>query len=335
MPNGDRVVVLGGAGFIGRELVAQLRGRVESITVAGRRPAAAVPAGADYVIADVTDGGRIMDVLRDATVVYQLTIESDYGLGARNVAEACLQHGVRRLIFASTSDALYLGRKGRIDESDGPDPKPQLRNPYSRGKIESERLLGDYYASKNLPVVIMRPCLVVGSGGSLQHGGIGSWKTPTCLVGWGDGNNPLPFVLVRDVADAMVRAMDAPGIEGKTFNLVGDVFLSAREYIRLAGERTLRNFRYYPRNLPLFNAKVTAKTLVKRMLGRGGARQYYRDMLSSAMYSQINNRAAKELLGWNPNASLEVFVREAIDCHAEPVLPGDLRLAGAVLAGRS
>jgi hypothetical protein len=48
------------------------------------------------------------------------------------------------------------------------------------------------------------------------------------------------------------------------------------------------------------------------------------------MYSQIDNRAAKELLGWQPNASLEVFVREAIDCHADPVFPGDLRLPTAL-----
>ncbi len=328
MSQTDRVVVLGGAGFIGRNLVSQLRGRVESITVVSRRAAAnATREGIRTVNGDVTDGTRMMEILAGATAVYQLTIESDFGQGARNVAEACLRHDVRRLIFASTSDAIYLGRKGSIDETSGPDPKPELRNPYARGKVESEKLLLEYHTSKKLPVVIVRPCLVVGRGGALAHGGIGSWRTPTCLVGWGDGNNPLPFVLVQDVAAALVLALDAPGIEGKTFNLGGDVFLSAREYLRLVSERTLRNFRYYPRNLALFNAKVMFKSLIKRMLGRSGERQYYRDMASSAMYSQIDNRAAKQMLGWKPNADLEVFIREAIDCHADPILPGDLRLA--------
>jgi nucleoside-diphosphate-sugar epimerase len=133
-------------------------------------------------------------------------------------------------------------------------------------------------------------------------------------------------VLVQDVAAALVLALDAPGIEGKTFNLGGDVFLSAREYIHLAGERTLRNFRYCPQNLTLFSTKVILKTAVKKMLGRSGEHQYYRDIVSSAMFSQIDNRAAKQQLGWKPNADLEVFIREAIDCHADPVLPGDLRL---------
>jgi hypothetical protein len=34
------------------------------------------------------------------------------------------------------------------------------------------------------------------------------------------------------------------------------------------------------------------------------------------------------LLGWKPNASLEVFIREAIDPHVEKFRPGDYRLAG-------
>ncbi len=328
MSQADKVVILGGAGFIGNALVSQLHGKVESITVVSRR-AASLPAvvGVRTVNGDVTDGPRMMELLAGATAVYQLTIESDFGQGARNVAEACLRHGVRRLIFASTSDAIYLGRKGAIDESAGPDPKPHLRNPYARGKVESEKLLLEYHASQGLPVVIVRPCLVVGRGGRLAHGGLGSWRTSTCLVGWGNGNHPLPFVLVQDLAAALVLALDAPAIEGKTFNLGGDVFLSAREYVRLASERTLRNFRFYPRNLVLFNAKVVCKTVIKKMLGRGGERQYYHDMVSCAMFSQIDNRAAKQLLGWKPNADLDVFLREAIDCHADPILPGDWRLA--------
>jgi len=328
MSQADRVVVIGGAGFVGRELVAQLRGNVESITVVSRRITDAQTTDeVSYVTGDVTDSNRMMEVIEGATAVYQLTIESDFILGASNVAKACLRHRVRRMIFTSTSDAVYLGKKRRIDESAGPDSKPALRNSYSRGKVESEKLLLQYHASEGLPVVIMRPCLVVGRGGPLAHGGIGSWKASTCLVGWGNGQNPLPFVLVQDVAAAFVSALDAPNIEGKTFNLGGDVFISAREYVRLVAERSLRNFRFYPRNLALFNATVVTKALIKRLLGRDGERQYYRDMVSSAMFGQVDNQAAKQLLKWQPNVSLDVFIREAIDCHVRPADAGDLRLA--------
>src|SRR6266481_6292943 len=103
MSQTDKVVVLGGAGFIGRYLVAQLRGKTQSLTVVSRRAAsAAARDGVRYVNGDVTDDARMTEVLEDATVVYQLTLEGDWARGADSVAKACLRHGVRRLIYAST-----------------------------------------------------------------------------------------------------------------------------------------------------------------------------------------------------------------------------------------
>lgn len=344
MSQADRVVVIcnlqagtyaGSNGFIGRELVSQLGGKVASLVVVGWSVASdwAIE-GARYVNGDAMDADRMLEVLDGATVVYQLTTERDFVIGARNVAEACLRHKIRRLIFNSTCEAVYLGRRGRIDESAGHDAEPHLRNPYARAKVESEKLLLQYHEAQGLPIVIVRPCITVGRGGPIAHGGIGTWRAPTCLVGWGNGKNLMPFVLVQDVASALILAMDAPNIDGKAFNVGGDVFLSAREYVRLVGEHTLRNFRFYPRNLMFFNAKIVMKAIIKRLLRRNGQRQYYRDILSSAMFSQIDNQGAKKALGWQPNADLNVFIREAIDCHVPALDPGDLRLTPPASSGR-
>ena len=55
-------------------------------------------------------------------------------------------------------------------------------------------------------------------------------------MGWNHGRNPLPFVLVEDVADAIARATLKPELSGRSLNLVGDVAMTAREYIdELAG----------------------------------------------------------------------------------------------------
>jgi nucleoside-diphosphate-sugar epimerase len=266
-------------------------------------------------------------IMAGASAVYHLTLEGSWAQGATNVAEACVAQHVRRLIFASTSDALFLGRKGTIYETDPTDPRPDLRNEYSAGKAASEKLLLEYRARHGLGVVIMRPSLVVGRGGVLAHGGIGRWKSPTTLVGWGDGRNKMPFVLVQDVAAAMALALDAPEIEGKAFNLAGDVFLSAREYAAIAAERTRRNIRFFPSHLRAMALQIAFKALVKRMIS-GKKSQYsrYHDMVSSAMKTTIDNSQSKRLLGWRPNASLEVFIREAIDPHVEPFRPGDFRL---------
>jgi nucleoside-diphosphate-sugar epimerase len=324
----DIVVILGGAGFIGSALAERLRGKVAELRIVSRRVSGTDSSGIRYLRGDVVDAARMLEVIAGATVVYQLTVEGKWTDGSRNVADACVAHGVRRLIFASTSDALNLSRPGTIYETEGPDAKPELRNEYARGKAESETLLRQYAQTHHLGVVIMRPCLVVGRGGRLAHGGIGRWPTPSTLVAWGDGRNKMPFVLVQDVADAMALALDAPNIEGKAFNLAGDVFLSACEYAALVSERTHRNVRCVPSNTFTYAAKCLLKGKLKGLVERKRVDfPTYRDISSSAMITFIDNSQSKQLLGWKPNASLDVFIREAIDPYVEPLLPGDLRLA--------
>jgi nucleoside-diphosphate-sugar epimerase len=329
MAQDDTVVILGGAGFIGRRLVDALRGKVAEIRAVSRKASGKDEPGLRYLQGDVTNAARMSEIIAGATAVYHLTVEGSWTEGATNVAEACVRHGVRRLIFASTSDALYMGHSGTIYETDPPDPRPDLRNSYSAGKVASEKLLLEYRAKHGLGAVIMRPCIVVGRGGMLQHGGVGRWKSPTVLMGWGDGKTKMPFVLVQDVADAMALALDAPDIEGKAFNLGGDVFLSAREYVQIVAERTRRNFRFVPSNLPAMALQIRFKALVKRLVtGKWSDFAHYHDIVSSAMITAIDNSQSKRLLGWKPNASMDVFIREAIDSHADEIRPGDHRLAG-------
>ena len=328
MAEQDIVVIFGGAGFIGGALTDKLRGKVKELRIVSRRAVGKDEPGVHYMRGDVTDAARVSEVIDGATVVYHLTLEGRWADGAKNVADACVRHGVRRLIFASTSDALNLSKPGTILETDPTDPHPELRNDYSRGKAESEKLLLQYMRQHGLGIVIMRPCLVVGANGRLQHGGVGRWTSPTTMIAWGDGRNKMPFVLVDDVAEALALGLDAPGIEGRAFNLAGDVFLSAREYADLAAKRTHRDIRCYSRNLFTFGLKGMLQAKLKSVLT--GKKQEYMtwyDAKSSSMRTFIDNSQSKKLLGWKPNASLDVFVREAIDPYVDPIHPDDPRLA--------
>jgi nucleoside-diphosphate-sugar epimerase len=333
----DNVVVVGGAGFIGRHLVAALADRVRSITVVSRGvvDGHVDAAGVRYRRGDLQRLETAKRVLEGASVVYDLSkpvgatwddFEERCLECVRNMAEASLEHGVRRAVYTSTSDAVYLGARRVVTERDGTDAKPHLRNNYSRGKAAAEKLLFEMHATRGLPAVVFRPFLVVGRGGKATHGGIGQWAAPNCLLGWGRGDNPQPFVLVTDVADAMVSAMDASGVEGEAFNLAGDVFLSARDYVGLLAESSKRNFRYFPRNLWRLWLMAFATGSLKRLVGRIEERTSYRDMVSSSKQSTIDCSLAKHVLGWKPNANLEVFRAVAIDSYFEEIPPGDLRL---------
>lgn len=327
MAQNDVVVILGGAGFIGGALRDAIRNHVKEVRVVSRRVEPHEDGNVRYLRGDVVDAQRMSEVIEGATVVYQLTLEGKWTDGAKNVADACVKHGVRRFIFASTSDGLNLSKPGVIYETDAPDPHPEWRNEYSRGKVESEKLLLGYMQQYGLGVVIMRPCLVVGPGGRLLHGGVGRWTAPTIMIAWGDGKNKMPFVLVQDVAAALALGLDAPGIEGKAFNLAGDVYLSAREFVGLIAERSKRNFQCYPRQLRLYALKNMLQAKLKGLIQRKKI-EYptLYDARSAGMITFIDNGQSKKLLGWQPNASLDVFVREAIDPYLDPIHPDDFRL---------
>ena len=333
----EEVLVIGGSGFIGSHLVSLLLERNCSVRILSRQGGAGrgETPGVRYIRGGVADAEGVSSAVKGVSVVYNLAMgggetwedfQRDFVDGAEHVANACERHGVRRLIFASSTAALNLGRKGRMDERDGADAKPRLRNFYSRGKIEAERLLLERHARSGLPVVILRPAMVVGRGGQLAHFGVGFWREDICCVMWGKGRHPLPFVLVQDVAAAFLAAKDTPGIEGMTFNLAGDVRPSAAEYVSLLAERSLRRYRAYPENLAKMQAVAVLKWAVKKLVRKPGAVwPSYRDLKCNAVFADLDCSLAKRVLGWRPNDNFDVFVREALDCHLTPVDPDDLR----------
>jgi nucleoside-diphosphate-sugar epimerase len=337
VPPTEKVVVIGGAGFIGRHLTKYLLEAGCEVTVVSRTAGLKQQPGLRYVRATVADADKMMEVCEGATVVYDLSsgggatwadYERDYIHGSANVARACLKHGVRRLIYTSSISALYLGGRRKVMESEGADPKSEERNAYARAKAAAERVLLKFHAQEKLPVVIVRPAIVLGPGGFLIHGALGNAVSATCLLGWGKGDNPLPCVLARDVAGAMMLAKDAPGVDGKAFNLSSDVRPSAQEIVAYIREKTLRNYRFYPRSLWVMGLSSFVINTIKKMLHKP-CYETFRDLKSNGLTADLDCSSAKKLLGWRPETDRKVFFEEAFGSHVKPVPPGDLRLEKA------
>jgi nucleoside-diphosphate-sugar epimerase len=336
----DRILVIGGTGFIGRALVAQLIDRGCDVRVMTRRARGTSDgdgdAGVRYVQGDVADRASIARAADGVDVVYDLSLAfgaswDDYArtfvLGAENVAAVVLERGIRRLVYTSTISVLRLGGDGRVDEAAGIDRKPELRCWYARGKILAEQSLERLHRERGLPAVILRPGIVVGAGNKLAHPGIGTWLSPTSCAVVGSGLTPLPLVLVEDVAQALVLAKDAPHVDGRTFNLAGDVRPSAAEYITIVAERSKRNFRLAPQSALALQALRTLVWLGKAALGRkDNVWQTWHELQTIPQSAWIDCAAAKSLLGWRPVDDHGEFVRRAVDCHLTPLLPGDLRV---------
>lgn len=339
MPRARRVLVIGGNGFIGRNLVDLLVEADHQVTVASRSGGGRGGSEVQSATVDVANAASVNAAVAEADIVYHLAtgggdrwcdFERDFIEGTRNVADACLRHGVQRLIYTSSIAALYLGKRDTINETAGTDRKPQSRAMYSRAKILAERVLIDFRRDHELPVVIVRPGVVVGRRGMVNHSGVGYWPTDLCCIGWNRGSNPLPFVLVKDVAQALFAALYAPGIDGMDFNLAGDVRPSAREYISRLANTARRNYRYYPQGPWKLQIMEIGKWLLK-LAARKAENSFpsYRDIKSRGLVSQIDCSAAKRYLGWTPNSDQELFYREAVQSNLRPFAEGDLRQAPA------
>jgi nucleoside-diphosphate-sugar epimerase len=320
------VLVLGSTGFIGRRLTAALAEAGHGLRLLVRRPTALNLPGdspLQLIPGDIRHPGDVRRAVEGCRAVIHLVsgaperwpdFERLFVEGTRHVAEACLEAGVPKLLFVSSIAAYYLGRPGEtITEQTPLDPRPERRSFYCRAKIACEELLLKLHQTRCLPVTIFRPGVVVGGGGPVEHSGVGFWSGTTC-ISWGRGiYRPLPFVLVDDVADALVRALGREGLEGKSFNLVGDVRLSAAEYVALLRAEARRDFRLDRQALLRWQIIELIKWLVKVMARKPENRfPRWRDLASRSLAAPFDCRLAKELLGWRPVADREEFIERGI-----------------------
>ena len=174
---------------------------------------------------------------------------------------------------------------------------------------------------QGLPVVIFRPGIVIGQGGSPFHWGIGMWSWNAVCQVWGKGRNPLPLVLVEDVARALLIALDHSGIEGESFNLVADSRLSALDYLQALEECTGSNFQKILTPPWRFYVVDVLKCVVKRVIRHPDQRwPSYRDWESRTQRALYDCSKARRLLNWNPTEDRAEIVRRGIQMPAQEFL---------------
>ena len=239
------------------------------------------------------------------------------------MAEACLSSQVQRLIYTGTIDSYYAGaRAGMITEATPLDPQIAWRNLYARAKAASEDILLAMHRERALPVTIFRPGIVIGRGGSPFHWGIGMWSWNAVCQVWGQGRNPLPLVLVEDVAQALVSALDAPKIEGESFNLVAETDITALDYLRALEDYAGVSFQKFPTPPWKFYATDLVKWVVKQMVRHPDQRKpSYRDWETRTQQARYDCTKARNLLNWRPVCDRDEIIRRGIQLPASEFLP--------------
>jgi predicted dehydrogenase/nucleoside-diphosphate-sugar epimerase len=325
------VAVVGGTGFIGKAVVSALVGRGMRVAVMARNPGNLPEEFEIQQVSvhrgDVASRGDVARAISGASTVVNLahagaattSIEIERAIvgGALNLAEICIENKVRRLVHVSSIAALYLGDPNVVvDGRTICDPLADRREPYSRAKAIAEREVIRLHRERGLPVCILRPGIVVGKGGMAFHSGVGHYNSERHCLGWNRGENPLPFVLVDDVADAIVLALEAPRAVGSTYSVVGGVRLTAREYVAELARALDRPLEYHPQSLIKLCAVDLCKWALKRAIGRRDGWFSYRDLRSRGLVSRFDCAGTERDLDWHPVSDRRTFLHRGIEVHA-------------------
>lgn len=322
-----RILVIGGTGFIGSRLTRDLVSQGQDVRVLSRSRSGPFDDIADHVEiigASLKDAKALREAMEGCNVVFHLAKSADKTWAGclqndvavtECIAEAALDAGVDRFIYTGTIASYDMSRReGTITEQTGFAADMSDRSLYARSKALCESRLLDLHRDRGLPLVIARPGIVIGPGGPLQHWGIGKWQGAGAIQLWGNGRNVLPFALLDDVSDGLIRMMSCNGAVGESFNLVGEPMMSARDYFDEIHESLGARVRVTSGSLVSLYVTDSAKYALKRhVLGKKSVeRASLRDWRSRAHLTPFDNSKAKQLLGWQPVQDRRDFVRRGI-----------------------
>nr|WP_166418590.1 NAD-dependent epimerase/dehydratase family protein [Cochlodiniinecator piscidefendens] len=321
------VLVIGGTGFIGKRLTEMLveRGHDVRVLSRGRKgPFEHLTDRVEIMQASLKDRAALVQAMQGCDAVYHLgkaledtweaCLENDVGVTI-NVAEAAIEAGVKQFVYTGTIASYDMSDPAHhITENTGFSQDMTDRNLYARSKAKCEEELLKMHRDRGLPLVIARPGIVVGQGGPLQHWGIGRWHGAGAVRIWGPGKNTLPFVLIDDVAEGLIRMIEVPEAIGQSFNLIGEPMLTARDYFNAIHNTLGARIKVSPGSLHVFFAADTVKHLLKKYALRrtGLDRASLKDWKSRAHFSPFDNQLPKKVLGWAPEPDRRKFIDAAI-----------------------
>jgi len=302
-----KVMVTGGAGFIGSHIVDRLIARGDDVIIldnlsTGKK--AFIHPEASFYQVDVRDRrlGEILEAERPEVVIHQAAqidvptsvkdplfdAETNI-LGTLRLVEACRQSGVRKIIYASSAAVYGEPAYLPIDEEHPVDP---LSN-YGVSKYTPEYYLKVYKHLYGLDYTILRYANVYGIRQDPRgEGGVIAIFLDRLLRGevltiHGDGKQTRDFVYVGDIADANISALHRGS--GMTFNLGTGAPTSLEKLVGVLGEVTEKKIRV----------------------------EYGPERPGDIKHSHFDNRRAKKWLNWTPRIDLRTGLRMTYEYYVE------------------
>jgi len=302
-----KVLITGGAGFIGSHILAQLQGRRDMDVVVFDNLSSGskehVPAGMELVEGDVCDEAAVDALFADhhfdavihlaaqtmvPTSVEQPVLDCRINLeGVLHVLEACRIHGTRHILFSSSA-AVY-GDNLHIPLKETEQLVPT--SPYGITKMTTEHYLRVYHELYGMDATVFRFANVYGERqGEKGEGGVVSifcklLSQRQGITVFGDGNQTRDFVYAGDIAQAIIRALPLKGYH--TMNVSTGQETSINDLIRS----------------------------FEKAVGYTVPVQYTAPRTGDILRSVLSNEALKRDLGFVPEMDLEEGIRRTYDWY--------------------
>ncbi len=255
-----RVLVTGGAGFIGSHLVDRLIKEGFGVTVLDNLSTGKMEnlrghlesGSVRLVKADILDREAVKQALKDAEAVFHLAAITSvpYSIkhpdvtrkvnveGTRILLDACLGGNAERFIYVSSCAVYGEPEYLPIDERHPARPV----SPYAESKLEAERLCREFQKAYGLKTTIVRPFNVYGprmKGG--RYGGviarfIERLRLNKPPIIYGDGTQTRDFVHVWDIINALMLTLNNQKAIGEIFNVASGVATSIGQLAKLVME---------------------------------------------------------------------------------------------------
>jgi UDP-glucose 4-epimerase len=310
----ERVLVTGGCGFIGREVVRQLIEAGNEVTVLDdlSNEESRVEGGYRFVEGGVGDGSKVAEALRGQDRVIHLAaknggiaffsehpglILSDSGLGYATLLTGAVRERIKRFVHVSSSMVYESATTFPTAEADT-DVAPPPISAYARSKLAGEWFCRAFHDEFGLEFAVVRPYNVYGPVALPERDTGKSHVIPDFVRRIRDGQSPLRilgdgmqtrcFTHVCDIARGMISASVHPLAANETFNLAAARETSVRELAELIWGIM----------------KKGEPCLIETTEGYAfDARRQLPDVSK-----------AKELIGWEAKISLEDALPEVVAC---------------------
>ena len=257
-----KVLVTGGAGFIGKYLVRSLLEKDYSVTIFDNVSnstkdsiSSLVDIGAKIIEGDITKPRDILNITKDQDVVIHLAAKISVSEsiknpaetfqvnvdGTRNILAACEKNHVKKLIVASSA-AVY--GEGSPDVKLTERSKTNPISPYGESKVKMEQEIREFESKHDIDCIILRFFNIYGIGQSPEYAGVitkfmDRITQEKPLEIFGDGLQTRDFVAIDDVISSIHNAISF-GKSG-TYNIasgkVGTIKELAELMVAISGKK--------------------------------------------------------------------------------------------------